>query len=45
MTLNNEQVVETANRYGLKIDAESLLYNDSGLDFQVVFANDLMGAR
>jgi macrolide phosphotransferase len=43
MTLSNEQVMELANRHGLKLDAASLVYNESGLDFQVVFARDLAG--
>ncbi|PAV30452.1 macrolide 2'-phosphotransferase [Virgibacillus profundi] len=40
MTLSNEQVIEIANKNGLEIDRNSLKYNESGVDFQVVFAAD-----
>lgn len=45
MVLTNEQVIDIANHHGLKIQAESLKSNESGLDFQVVFAKDLEGER
>ncbi|MFC4024852.1 macrolide 2'-phosphotransferase [Oceanobacillus longus] len=43
MSLSNEQVIEKARNHGLSIDLESLQYNESGLDFQVVFATDSVG--
>jgi len=43
MALTNEQVIDIAKKHGLKILPESLNPNESGLDFQVVFAKDLKG--
>lgn len=45
MTLTNEQVIERAKQHGLVVKEDSLLNNESGLDFQVVFATDLQGER
>src|SRR5699024_12624118 len=43
MMFTNEQVIDIAKKHGLKIQAESLKSNESGLDFRVVFAKDLEG--
>jgi len=43
MTFSNKQVMEKARKHGLTINKESLEYNESGLDFQVVFAADASG--
>ena len=43
MTLSNTQVVDKAREHGLYITPGSLKYNESGLDFQVVFATDEKG--
>ncbi|WP_404450969.1 macrolide 2'-phosphotransferase [Virgibacillus necropolis] len=45
MTLTNDQVIEKAKQHGLELRQESLKYNESGLDFQVVFAMDSKGER
>ncbi len=45
MTLTKEKVIEIAKDNGLDILAESLAYNESGLDFLVVFAEDVDGAE
>ncbi|AOT69509.1 macrolide 2'-phosphotransferase [Geosporobacter ferrireducens] len=43
MSRTKEQVIEIAKKYGLKIKEDTLTFNESGLDFQVVFALDLEG--
>ncbi|OZU87408.1 macrolide 2'-phosphotransferase [Virgibacillus indicus] len=43
MALSSEQIIEKAKRHGLEVDHNSLKYNESGLDFQVVFATDVTG--
>lgn len=43
MTLTKEKVIEIAKDNGLDIMADSLTYNESGLDFLVVFAVDANG--
>jgi macrolide phosphotransferase len=43
MTLTKEKVIEIAKDNGLDILADSLTFNESGLDFLVVFAEDVKG--
>ncbi|UJL46776.1 macrolide 2'-phosphotransferase [Virgibacillus sp. NKC19-16] len=43
MTLSEEEVIEKAKKHGLKLRQDSLKYNESGLDFQVVFAINIEG--
>ncbi|TYS58594.1 phosphotransferase [Sutcliffiella horikoshii] len=43
MTFTKEKVIEIAKDNGLDILADSLTYNESGLDFLVVFAEDAKG--
>ncbi|WP_339149953.1 MULTISPECIES: macrolide 2'-phosphotransferase [unclassified Sutcliffiella] len=43
MTLTKEKVIEIAKDNGLDILADSLTFNESGLDFLVVFAEDAKG--
>ncbi|QUH25796.1 macrolide 2'-phosphotransferase [Serpentinicella alkaliphila] len=43
MSRTKEEVVEIAKKHGLKIKEDILKFNESGLDFQVVFAIDLEG--
>lgn len=45
MTLTNDQVIEKAKRHGLEVRRDTLKYNESGLDFQVVFAMDSKGEK
>lgn len=45
MTLTNDQVIEKAKRHGLEVRRDILKYNESGLDFQVVFAMDSKGEK
>ncbi len=45
MTLTKEKVIEIAKDSGLDILADSLTFNESGLDFLVVFAEDANGAE
>lgn len=45
MTLTNEQVIERAKQHGLVLREDSLKNNESGLDFQVVFAVDRQGKK
>ncbi|WP_404433324.1 macrolide 2'-phosphotransferase [Sutcliffiella horikoshii] len=45
MTLTKEKVIEIAKANGLDILADSLTFNESGLDFLVVFAEDANGAE
>lgn len=45
MTLTNEQVIERAKQHGLVVRGDSLKNNESGLDFQVVFAVDTQGKK
>ncbi|WP_078411016.1 macrolide 2'-phosphotransferase [Priestia abyssalis] len=45
MTLTNEQVIEKAKQHGLIVKENSLKKNESGLDFQVVFATDMEGEK
>lgn len=40
MTLDNEQVIKIAHQHGLSLLPDSLTFNESGLDFRVVFATD-----
>lgn len=43
MTRTQEQVIEIAGKHGLKLNEDTLTFNESGLDFQVAFAFDLEG--
>lgn len=43
MTLTKEKVIEIAKHNGLDILADTLTFNESGLDFLVVFAKDTKG--
>ena len=43
MSKTNEDVLLIAKKYGLQLLKETLIYNESGLDFQVVYATDLNG--
>lgn len=45
MSKTKEQVVELAQKHGITIQEGSLILNESGLDFQVVFALDVNGER
>ncbi|WP_067726610.1 macrolide 2'-phosphotransferase [Oceanobacillus damuensis] len=45
MSLSRDQVIDIARNHGLGINLDSLQYNDSGLDFQVVFATDAAGVH
>lgn len=45
MTLTNEQVIEKAKQHGLIVKENTLKRNESGLDFQVVFAADVEGEK
>lgn len=45
MTLGNEEVIERAKEHGLVLKEDSLQNNESGLDFQVVFATDVEGEK
>lgn len=45
MTLTNKQVIEKAMQHGLIVKENSLKRNESGLDFQVVFATDMEGEK
>ncbi|GEM_PF-225082 len=38
-----QEVMEIAEKNGLKLKENTLIFNESGLNFQVVFANDLDG--
>lgn len=41
MSLTKEQVLELAKKHGLHVREHSFIFNESGLDFLVVFAEDL----
>ncbi|WP_078382120.1 macrolide 2'-phosphotransferase [Sutcliffiella halmapala] len=41
--MNKELVVETARKYGLEVKEDSLVFNESGLDFLVAYAEDEKG--
>ncbi|MFT9494368.1 macrolide 2'-phosphotransferase [Anaerosolibacter sp.] len=41
MSKTRKEVMEIAERHGLKLKENTLVFNESGLDFQVVFAIDL----
>lgn len=43
MSKNIEQVMEIAKRHELCLIEETIQFNESGLDFQVVFAQDESG--
>ncbi|KKI93278.1 macrolide 2'-phosphotransferase [Bacillus sp. SA1-12] len=43
MSKTRKQIMELAEKHGLQVDADSFVYNESGLDFQVVFAKDHNG--
>ncbi|SHI20238.1 macrolide 2'-phosphotransferase [Desulfosporosinus lacus] len=43
MSKTINQVIETAEKHGLQLKKNTLEFNESGLDFQVVFATDLEG--
>jgi macrolide phosphotransferase len=45
MSLTIKQVLELTGNHGLAIKEESLLFNESGLDFLAVFAEDLEGEK
>jgi macrolide phosphotransferase len=42
---SQQEVLELAYQSGLAIEASSIQFNESGLDFQVVFATDTEGVR
>lgn len=41
--MNKQQVAETASKYGLEVKEDSILFNESGLDFLVAYAEDDKG--
>ncbi|MBY0157156.1 macrolide 2'-phosphotransferase [Cytobacillus firmus] len=41
MSRTKKQVIEIAERHGLMLKGDTLVFNESGMDFQVVFAFDL----
>lgn len=43
MSKTKKEVMEIAEKHGLQLIANSFVINESGLDFQVVFANDQEG--
>lgn len=43
MSRTKEQVIEIVGKQGLKLKEDTLTFNESGLDFQVVFAIDFEG--
>lgn len=43
MGKTKEQVMTTMEKYNIKLKADTLVFNESGLDFQVVFAADQLG--
>ncbi|WP_458796635.1 macrolide 2'-phosphotransferase [Priestia filamentosa] len=43
MVLNKQQVAETARKYGLEVKEDSILFNESGMDFLVAYAEDNKG--
>lgn len=43
ITLKKHQAAEIARKYGLEVKEESLVFNQSGLDFLVVYAEDDKG--
>ncbi|WP_099156673.1 macrolide 2'-phosphotransferase [Virgibacillus ndiopensis] len=45
MTLTNEQVINIAKQQGILVQEDSLKRNESGLDFQVVFALGIKGEQ
>lgn len=45
MTNSNKQVFDIAKKHGLHLQMDSIKRNESGLDFQVIFAIDLDGER
>lgn len=40
MSRTHEEVIKIAKKHGLKLKEDTLIFNESGLDFQVVFAMD-----
>lgn len=42
---SQQEVLKLAHQHGLGIQADSLQFNESGLDFQVVLATDAEGDR
>jgi macrolide phosphotransferase len=44
-TKSQQEVLELSRQHGLTIQQDSLQFNESGLDFQVVFATDIDGER
>jgi macrolide phosphotransferase len=42
---SRQEVLELAHQKGLKIEEDSIHFNESGLDFQVALATDVDGAR
>lgn len=40
MIKTKEQVIEISKEHGLKLKEDTLIFNESGLDFQVVFTKD-----
>lgn len=43
MSKTNKKVIELAEKHGLELEENTFTINESGLDFQVVFAQDLKG--
>lgn len=44
-TKTQQEVLELAHKHGLRIQPDSLQFNKSGLDFEVVLATDSEGKR
>ncbi|MGM7721739.1 macrolide 2'-phosphotransferase [Metabacillus sp. Hm71] len=40
MSKTTNQILELTEKHGLQVDADTFVFNESGLDFQVVFAKD-----
>ncbi|GEN46160.1 macrolide 2'-phosphotransferase [Alkalibacillus haloalkaliphilus] len=45
MKQNKEEIIRIANKYGLRLKEESISFNQSGLDFLVVMAEDHHGDK
>lgn len=43
MEKNKEQVMDIMENYNIKLNNDTLVFNESGLDFQVVFVTDQLG--
>lgn len=45
MGKTKEQVIDIVEKYNIRLKDDTLVFNESGLDFQVVFATDLLGTE